>query len=570
MNRCIISVHRIIPVIIALVLICGCANRKKEGLIRVLILSGKNNHEWQKTTPILVKMYKDSGHFITKVTEMPDTLTYNTLKKYDVVVSNWNTWPDNDFRMPERWENDFLKYVKEGGGVLFFHAGASSFYGWNEYHQMGIGRWGKETNHDALTKGKVFGFDQNHPITKGLRDFYIVDEIWEKTDIWPDTKALASVSATSEKDGHPVNEPAVFVNQIGKGRSFFTILGHNEHALLNTGLQTLLLRGTQWTANRDVTIILPSCLKERTTSAGNSYKWEQSDTTLGLMDNSDKIWQLNFNNRFGKPYFHPVSVKDSPLTCVSPPDHPWHLGLWFSWKYINGINYWEYLDNFKSDETGYRSEGITELKKINIIKNTDFSADIRMELQYRPANGDPVMTEKRNMFISPPLSDGSYFIDHENIFYPLTAEVVLDRTPTEGEPGGQSWGGYAGLSIRFNQDYTSPEIIVPTDSENYKKNNWLYMGFRSLTGETAGICILQNPKFTTPVTSWYVINNPEVPFYYYSPAVLFDGKIVLKKGETLHLKYRVWILPRKTGKEELQKKYDEYLNNTQEMIILQL
>ena len=175
MNRCIISVHRIIPVIIALVLICGCANRKKEGLIRVLILSGKNNHEWQKTTPVLVKMYKDSRLFTTKVTEMPDTLTYNTLKKYNVVVSNWNTWPDNDFRMPEKWENDFLRYVKEGGGVLFFHAGASSFYGWNEYHQMGIGRWGKETNHDALTKGKVFGFDQNHPITKGLIDFYIVD-----------------------------------------------------------------------------------------------------------------------------------------------------------------------------------------------------------------------------------------------------------------------------------------------------------------------------------------------------------------------------------------------------------
>jgi hypothetical protein len=27
----------------------------------------------------------------------------------------------------------------------------------------------------------------------------------------------------------------------------------------------------------------------------------------------------------------------------------------------------------------------------------------------------------------------------------------------------------------------------------------------------------------------------------------------------LHLKYRVWIMPGKTGKEELQTKYDEYL-----------
>jgi hypothetical protein len=87
------------------------------------------------------------------------------------------------------------------------------------------------------------------------------------------------------------------------------------------------------------------------------------------------------------------------------------------------------------------------------------------------------------------------------------------------------------------------------------------MGFNTLTGEKAGICILQNPVFTTPTTSWYVINDQGRPFLYYSPAVLFDGKIILKKGESLHLKYRVWILPGKTGKEELQAKYDEYLKN---------
>jgi len=57
-----------------------------------------------------------------------------------------------------------------------------------------------------------------------------------------------------------------------------------------------------------------------------------------------------------------------------------------------------------------------------------------------------------------------------------------------------------------------------------------------------------------------VINLPEMPFYYYSPAVIYNGKIVLKKGYALHLKYRVWILPGATGKIEIQSKYDDYLN----------
>ena len=75
------------------------------------------------------------------------------------------------------------------------------------------------------------------------------------------------------------------------------------------------------------------------------------------------IWQFNFNNRFGMPYFHPLCINNSVLTSASPPDHPWHLGFWFSWKFIDGINYWEYLDDFKSEETGYKSAGITEIIK---------------------------------------------------------------------------------------------------------------------------------------------------------------------------------------------------------------
>ena len=112
----------------------------------------------------------------------------------------------------------------------------------------------------------------------------------------------------------------------------------------------------------------------------------------------------------------------------------------------------------------------------------------------------PVMTEIRNIHVSTPDSDGSYFIDHENISSPIAENVILDRTPTQKEPDGRSWGGYAGLSIRFSQDYTSPVVLAPDEKDNYKKNNWVYMGFNTLTGDTAGLAMFQNMKFTTPNT----------------------------------------------------------------------
>jgi type 1 glutamine amidotransferase len=336
MNRATIFIRRLFIISFALTMFTHCTYRSKEDLIKVLILSGKNNHEWQKTTPLLIRIFKDSRLFTINVTEKPDTLTYKDFIKFDVVVSNWNTWPDNDFRFSNAWENDFLRYVKRGGGFVTFHAGASSFYGWEEYHRIGIGRWGKETSHGNLQKGKISDFDQLHTITKGLRDFYVIDEIWEKTDIHQAARVIASVSATEGNNGNPINEPAVFVSQTGKGRCFFTILGHNERALLNTGLQTLLLRASQWAAHHKVTIKPPQEINAVLTSGSYNNRWEESDTTFGLLKNNAVIWRYNFNNRFGKPYFHPVTVKNSPVTCLSPPDHPWHLGLWFSWKFITG------------------------------------------------------------------------------------------------------------------------------------------------------------------------------------------------------------------------------------------
>jgi len=89
-----------------------------------------------KKQPLACKGFQGFQTFKVSVTEKPDTLTYNRLIEYDVVLSNWNTWPDNAIRMTKEWESDFLQYVKGGGGVVFIHAGASSFYSWNEYHQM--------------------------------------------------------------------------------------------------------------------------------------------------------------------------------------------------------------------------------------------------------------------------------------------------------------------------------------------------------------------------------------------------------------------------------------------------
>ena len=286
------------------------------------------------------------------------------------------------------------------------------------------------------------------------------------------------------------------------------------------------------------------------------YNWHQTDSSFTLKKGNNIIWQYNFNTKHGKTFFHPINVSKTTLTCVSPKDHLWHLGQWFSWKYIDSVNYWEYNNN------NYESDGITEIKNIALKKNPDFSADISLIIEYNPVDGDPCLSEKRKIHVSPPDENGNIYFDYTFEFVALKEKVTLDRTPILSEQDGKSWGGYSGLSIRFNQDFTKSYFISPgqnTENQHGEKHNWLYMGFTSLTGKKIGACINVHPQTINKNWAWYIFNTPEEPFYYISPAYLFYKKYELKKDEILNLKYRIEAISGNVSEKDLQKKYQLYI-----------
>ncbi len=222
--------------------------------VRMLILSGQNNHEWQKTTPVLEKIYRESGLFTVAVTNRPDTLKLSDYKKYKVIVGNWNSWPDTSTRWDGAREQAFTRYIREGGGAVFFHAGGCSFYSWTDYFAISIGRWGPKTEHGQVSPARVHLSDSRHPITKGLSDFTLNDEIWENTELSPSATELGWVQKL-DANGKEAKEkyPAIFINKFGAGRSFYTILGHDEKTLADAGLQELFIRAARWAGQINLT-----------------------------------------------------------------------------------------------------------------------------------------------------------------------------------------------------------------------------------------------------------------------------------------------------------------------------
>jgi hypothetical protein len=170
-----------------------------------------------------------------------------------------------------------------------------------------------------------------------------------------------------------------------------------------------------------------------------------------------------------------------------------------------------------------------------------------MDLSYHPPDEPAVLTEKRRLTMTPPDDNGCYTIDWDTTFTAGNEDVLLDRTPIEGEPDGVSWGGYAGLSVRLAKCLSDWEVL---DSEGRRgldahgePARWLEFSFRGADGVNGGIAILDHPSNLRHPTPWFELMDPAVPFAYFGPAVLYSEPYVLPAGEQLTLRYRVLIHP---------------------------
>lgn len=214
-------------------------------VVRVLIFSGQNNHDWKTTTPKLQAILTNSGRFSVEVTEHPEHCTAATFAKYDLILSDWNAWGNAPVKeWPAATRAAFLAFIRSGKGYVSIHAGSSSFYDWPEYQQIGGLYWDlKATSHGAPHEFTV-QFSGDHPITRGQAPFQTKDELWVKPGVHPAARVLAT------GDGQPL----AVTTTLGKGRGFALLLGHSAEFMATPGAQTLLLRGGEWAATGKVTL----------------------------------------------------------------------------------------------------------------------------------------------------------------------------------------------------------------------------------------------------------------------------------------------------------------------------
>jgi hypothetical protein len=271
-------------------------------------------------------------------------------------------------------------------------------------------------------------------------------------------------------------------------------------------------------------------------AAAPTLGWEvlPNDSGLALINQTTAlpVWRAVCDPAQPKPYIYPLATLDgTKLTANAPTDHVWHHSLWFAWKYLNGVNYWE-----PDPKTGLPA-GRTIIKSASFRRGADFSACVEMAIEYAPPGQPPVLRETRVMAFSAPRVDGAYAIDWDANFTVGDADITFDRTPPKGGSG-----GYAGLSLRFPKGITGWSFLTSSGDSTAAAGNgqparWVDFSGPTRKGSVAGITVFDHPTNPRHPTAWYL--NASHP--YFSPALIYGAPLTLKAGAKMRLRYRVLV-----------------------------
>ena len=237
--------------VVALSVCVAAGAAEKPAQIKVLLIGGDDvapyhdHHEIsEKTREALIA----SDRFVVKVCEDPAILESSTaLARYDVIaltMYNGSTPTINN-----QAKENLLNFVKSGKGFYVQHLASAAFKEWDEFGKLCGRKWVMGTSgHGPRSVFDVKIKNANHPITKGMKDFKIFDELYAKLQGDTDIDVLVSAySDWSEKE-----EPLVFSRSYGQGRSVHNSLGHDFKAILNPNMVQLIQRSVEWAATGKV------------------------------------------------------------------------------------------------------------------------------------------------------------------------------------------------------------------------------------------------------------------------------------------------------------------------------
>ena len=195
----------------------------------LLILGGQiAYHDYPQTTRILADVLEADGLGVRTLAASPAEID---LAGVDAVV----VFTDGDFFTTDALTR-LANYVRRGHGLVTLHTAA----GTNKDSADWAALVGSQIQSGVIEKHTARVVDSGHPITEGVRDFEIDDEIHELT---PTATYRTLIDADFKGQSR---QPLVYVKDEGDGRTVHLAHGHAIAGVSNPTWQELFRRSVRW------------------------------------------------------------------------------------------------------------------------------------------------------------------------------------------------------------------------------------------------------------------------------------------------------------------------------------
>ncbi len=230
------------------------APAKKQHTVLVFSRTAGYRHRCIAYAKTMLKlMAQKTGLFTVVFNDRLTVFHPDSLKPFDAIVLNNPT--QIELTNPQQ-RQALLNFVKNGGGLIGFHAATDNFYTWPEGARLLGGRFDQ---HPWNSKGTwhVIVEDKDHPLTQMFNghDFDINDEIYRirPYDLRKNAHVLLRLDSNDPRNrkakGVRITDrdlPVSWIRTYGQGRVFYCSLGHNPHIYWNPQIVAHYLAGIQF------------------------------------------------------------------------------------------------------------------------------------------------------------------------------------------------------------------------------------------------------------------------------------------------------------------------------------
>ena len=206
-----------------------------------VIRAGKDTCQVER---VLAEIGKQSGVFTTVNSQNAiQSITRENLKQFDGIFfyTTGMLLPAGDPR------DALMEFIQSGKGFVGAHSATDTFKKYDNYVKMINGTFAGH----PWTAGGTNGFtnhEPTHPTVAMLgKEFMWKDEIYQYNNFDPTVvRVLFSLNMAKSKPQMPYHVPVCWVRSFGKGRVFFTSLGHNGSTWENETFHKHLIEGFKW------------------------------------------------------------------------------------------------------------------------------------------------------------------------------------------------------------------------------------------------------------------------------------------------------------------------------------